>query len=141
MKYYLNNRDNNRSLLSNDFEEFFRPLWGVEGHAMRTDISEKDGNIVLETDLPGMDKKDIGIELNDGYLTISAKREETSDSDEKGRFIRKERRYGSCSRSFYVGTGVEEKDISASYENGILKVTFPTEAQSRKNTAKMIEIK
>ena len=65
----------------------------------------------------------------------------SKESEEKGRFIRRERRSGSFSRSFYVGSGVEETDISASYENGTLKVTFPTEAQARKNSARSIEIK
>ena len=132
MKYYLNNRDNRANLAANDFDEFFRPFWSMGEFSPKTDIREKDGSVIIETDMPGFDKNDISVELSEGYLTVS---------EEKGRFIRRERRSGSFSRSFYVGSGVEETDISASYENGTLKVTFPTEAQARKNSARSIEIK
>lgn len=141
MKYYLNNRDNRANLAGCDFDEFFRPFWSMESYSPKTDIREKDGNIIIETDMPGFDKGDISLELNEGYLTVSAKKDETKESEEKGRFIRRERRSGSFSRSFYVGGGVEETDITAAYENGTLKVSFPTEAQARKNSAKTIEIR
>ena len=141
MKYYLNNRDNRANLAANDFDEFFRPFWSMGEFSPKTDIREKDGSVIIETDMPGFDKNDISVELSEGYLTVSAKRDESKESEEKGRFIRRERRSGSFSRSFYVGSGVEETDISASYENGTLKVTFPTEAQARKDSARSIEIK
>ena len=97
--------------------------------------------VILLQDVKSVGKKGDMVELSEGYLTVSAKRDESKESEEKGRFIRRERRSGSFSRSFYVGSGVEETDISASYENGTLKVTFPTEAQARKNSARSIEIK
>ena len=139
MKYAITNRNRFGNNLFEDWDKlFFNPF---ETSELKTDIREKDGSVIIETDMPGFDKNDISVELNEGYLTVSAKRDESKESEEKGRFIRRERRSGSFSRSFYVGSGVEETDISAAYENGTLRVTFPTEAQARKNSAKVIEIK
>ena len=72
------------------------------------------------------DKKDIKAELKDGYMTISATTDKNNDEKDKdGKYIRRERYYGSCSRSFYVGENVEESDIKARFENGILKLSVP----------------
>ena len=80
----------------------------------------------LDIDLPGFDKENVQIELNDGYLTINAStNEEKEDKDENGTFLRKERFVGSCRRSFYVGDDVSEDDISAKFENGILSINVP----------------
>lgn len=104
---------------------------------MKTDIAEKENGFELLMDMPGVDKKDIAIDLNNGYLTISASRKEVKNENEKNRFIRKERYYGSVSRSFYVGD-IKEDDISAKLENGILNVSFPKE--NKKEEKKHIEI-
>ena len=88
---------------------------------MKTDIKETEKAFELDIDLPGFKKENVHAELQDGYLTVSANTEtETEDKDEQGTYLRKERFTGSCSRSFYVGD-----DISAKFENGILKVTVP----------------
>ena len=63
MKYYLNNRDNRANLTDNDFDEFFRPFWSMESFSPKTDIREKDGSVIIETDMPGFDKNDISVEL------------------------------------------------------------------------------
>lgn len=94
----------------------------------RTDIKELDGSYVMEAELPGFRKEDIELEVKDGMLTISATHnEETEEKDEKGNYLRRERRYGSFSRRFDVA-GIDEKNITASYEDGILKLTLPKAA-------------
>ena len=93
---------------------------------MKTDVKETDKAYELDIDLPGFDKENVQIELNDGYLTINAStNEEKEDKDENGTFLRKERFVGSCRRSFYVGDDVSEDDISARFENGILSINVP----------------
>ena len=97
---------------------------------MKTDISEKNGEYHFEIDLPGFDKEDISAELNDGYLTVTAKKgasEDEKDADDN--YVRRERYYGECSRSYYVGKNVTEEDIKASFHNGLLKITVPKEVQ------------
>lgn len=112
-----------------------------ESQIMKTDIKEKDGNYILDIDLPGCKKEDIKIELNDGYLTISATiSHESNDSNEKENYIHKERFYGKCSRSFYAGDKVSEEDIGASFKNGILTLTFPKEIVKEETNKKYIEI-
>ena len=75
-------------------------------------------------------KEDIHLELNDGYLNVSASHNTSKDEkDDKGNVIRQERYSGTFSRSFYVGENVKEEDIKASYENGELKITFPKEQE------------
>ncbi|MEA4922323.1 MAG: Hsp20/alpha crystallin family protein [Eubacteriaceae bacterium] len=97
---------------------------------MKTDVKETDNGYDVEIDLPGFKKDDVNAELSDGYLTVTANR--TSENDEKdkdGKYIRRERYQGSCSRSYYVGDGVTEDDIKAKFENGILKMEIPKKDQ------------
>ena len=93
---------------------------------MRTDVKEKDGSYELDIDLPGYNKEDVRAELENGYLTISASTKNDKDEkDENGKYIRRERFYGHCSRSFYVGDAVTQEEIKAKFENGILKLSIP----------------
>ena len=94
---------------------------------MKTDVKETDAGYELDIDLPGYKKEDVKAELKDGYMTISAeKKSEDGEKDEKsGKYLRRERYYGSCSRSFYVGEVVTEEDIKAKFEDGILKISVP----------------
>ena len=93
---------------------------------MRTDVKETDNSYELDMDMPGFDKGDIKAELKNGYLTISASSNRNNDEKDKdGKYIRRERYTGSCSRSFYVGDDVKQEDIKAKFEKGILKVTVP----------------
>lgn len=93
---------------------------------MKTDIRETNDGFMLDIDLPGYRKEDVKAELKEGYLTISAeKRADNDEKDEAGKFIRRERYYGSCSRSFYVGDALTEEDIKAKFEDGILKLVIP----------------
>ena len=116
--------------LFDDFMDF--PFYGSRhgyqnAHGlMQTDIRETKDGYELDVDLPGFDKKDIHLELKDGYLTIKASRNQEKE-DRKNHYLRKERFTGSCSRSFYVGDTVQEKDVHANFEDGILKLSFPKE--------------
>ena len=106
------------------------PLYGKHAkNLMKTDVRETDSTYEVDIDLPGFKKDEINVDLKDGYLTISAaKGVDKDEKDKKGRYIRQERYAGACSRSFYVGD-VDIKDISAKYEDGILKLSMPKEAK------------
>ena len=108
---------------------------------MRTDIKEKDGNYIMDIDLPGTNKEDINIELNEGYLTVSATtNKEVDDSNEKDGYIHKERYQGTYKRSYYAGKNIKEEDIKASYKNGTLTLVFPKEETKKLEQKKFISI-
>ncbi|MGN1295666.1 MAG: Hsp20/alpha crystallin family protein [Bacilli bacterium] len=90
---------------------------------MRVDIKENEHDFQLFVDLPGFKKEDLSIDLTDGYITISAKK--TIEEEEKDKYIRKERFYGTISRSFYVGELIKKEDIKARFDNGVLTLTIP----------------
>lgn len=106
------------------------PLYGKHAkNLMRTDVRETEDTYELDVDLPGFKKDEVTVDLQDGYLTISAaKALDKDESDQKGKFLRQERYAGSMSRSFYVGDDVESTDICAKYEDGILKISVPKTA-------------
>ena len=113
-------------------DEFSRPSKSLVRYnypantVMKTDVKESDGGYDLDIELPGYKKEDVKAELKEGYLTITASKNENNDeADKKGQYIRRERYNGSCSRSFYVGEEVTEQDIKAKFEDGILKVFVP----------------
>ncbi len=115
---------------NNDFDligDMFRDPFFSENESkiMRTDIKEKKDKYLIDIDLPGYEKENIKIELEDGYLTVHANRDTNNEEKEEGKFVRKERYVGSCSRSFYVGDAVEIEDIKASFKNGTLKIEVP----------------
>lgn len=103
------------------------PLYGKHAkNLMKTDVREKDGRYLVSVDLPGFNKDEIKLSLNDGYLTIETnKAVDHNEKDKKGRLVRKERYAGNLGRSFYVGKGVAQKDIQAKYENGVLTISLP----------------
>ena len=119
------------------FDPFFAPFFEEQenecyGHLdMKTDIQDMGDSYKMEVELPGFDKKDLGLNLNDGYLTISAKINRHNDEkDRKGRYIHRERFSGTTTRTYYVGE-IEEKDIKASFLNGVLTVSFPKEDKKK----------
>lgn len=108
---------------------------------MKTDVHEKDGKYIMDIDLPGYKKDDVKISLYNGNLTISAERNESNEEkDAKGNLIRQERYSGSCSRSFYVGDSIRDNDIQASFKDGILTITVPTEEHKEETEKKYIDI-
>ena len=116
------------------FDNFFEP---TVTNQMKCDVYEKDGNYNIEIDIPGFDKKDIRVECENGYLTISAEKNE-EENDEGKNYIRRERRSGSFSRSFYVGD-IDSYKIDAEFKKGTLKVIVPKETEE--TSKKQIEVK
>ena len=129
----------------NLFDEFFNdnfgmfPMWNERNplygkHAknlMKTDVRETEDSYEVDIDLPGFKKDEITVDLKDGYLTIqAAKGLDKDEPDKKGRYIRQERYAGACSRSFYVGE-IKPEDVSAKYEDGILKLSMPKQAKTQ----------
>ena len=110
------------------FDNFVRKYFGNSNAAIpdfRTDIRDAGDRFVLEAELPGFNKEDIKLDVKDGILTISAQHTENKDEkDDKGSYIRRERRYGSFTRSFDI-TGVDDEHIPASYNNGVLELNLP----------------
>ena len=120
------------NLFDDFFDDFIRPVRNTTryntsaGSVMRTDVKESDAGYELDIDLPGYKKENVKAELKNGYLTIGAEsKQENDQKDENGKYIRRERYYGTCSRSFYVGEDVTQEDIKAKFEEGILKVFVP----------------
>ena len=107
---------------------------------MPGNIREEDGYEVI-VDLPGFKKDEIGVELENGYLNISASKGlDKDETDKKGKYIRQERYAGSMSRSFYVGEDLTEEDIHAKFENGILRLDVPKKEAKAVETKKRVAI-
>ena len=109
---------------------------------MQTDVEETETGYEVSMNLPGFEKKDVKAELKEGYLTITASTSQNNDEKDKtGKYIRKERYSGTCSRSFYVGEDVTQQDIKARFENGILKLSIPKkDAKPKVETPNYISI-
>lgn len=123
--------------LDDFFDDFALPKM-AKMELMKTDVYEKGGIIHVEMDIPGFDKNDIKIDVEDGILTIEAEKEESSEDKEDKNYYRRERTYGSFKRQFNVGN-IKENEIDAKFNNGVLKISFPKE--EKKETKKFIEIK
>ena len=125
---------NNFDLFDDVFnDQFFE---GNENKMMKTDIRESENSYTIDVDLPGYTKDNIKVDITDGYLNINAKMEENDDKEEKGKFIRRERFFGECSRSFYIGDDISEEDIKASFKNGILSLEIPKVDETKKEQEK-----
>lgn len=131
-------RNSNLSFFDDFFDGFFTPNKRNQS-CMKTDILENDEGYELHIDVPGFNKEDIKITLDNGYLTIEAK-VELDSKDEKTHYLKRERFVGSSARSFYVGEGIAEEDIQANYDKGMLKLNIPKEGTNVKEK-KYIEIK
>ena len=103
-----------------------------ESKLMKTDIKEKKDKYIVDIDLPGYNKEGIKIEIQDGYLTVHAKVNKEDKEEEKGKFVRKERYMGECSRSFYIGYNIKEEDIKAKFNNGTLTLEIPKKEDKEK---------
>ncbi|MGN0423344.1 MAG: Hsp20/alpha crystallin family protein [Lachnospiraceae bacterium] len=109
------------------FPNVDKVLYGKHAsNLMKTDVKETDSDYEVDIDLPGFKKDEIQMQLENGYLTVSASKGLNKDEkNEDGRYVRRERYAGNVSRSFYVGENVTEKDIHPKYENGILSFKMP----------------
>lgn len=126
------------SLIPRNFylDDIFNDFSSNQSNNMKCDIYEKDGNYHIEIDIPGFDKNEISVECENGYLTITAEKNEENE-DENKNYIRRERTYGKYQRSFYLGD-VDEDAIKAEFKHGILKIHVPK--LEEKDTKKHIEI-
>lgn len=102
-----------------------------ESKIMKTDIKEKKDKYLIDVELPGYQKENIKMDIEDGYLTVHAEIDSDNEEKEEGMFVRRERYLGSCSRSFYVGTEVKSEDIKASFKNGMLKIEIPKKEEKK----------
>jgi len=127
-----------RNMLDSFFRDSeFMPSFQDTNFRMPVDIYEKDGMVTIDFELPGLDKKDINIELEGNNLTVSGKIQKDSEVKEEN-YYRCERSYGEFSRSFTIPDGIKEKDLKATYKDGVLKVTFPKTKEIEKK--KKIEV-
>ena len=147
---------NNKYLAERLFDDFWgdgfptAPMW--TGHdplygkhvknLMKTDVKETGDHYEVDIDLPGFQKDEISVELQNGYLTIqAAKGLDRDQKDQEGRYIRQERCTGSCARSFYVGENLKPTDVAAKFENGILELKLPkADKQIPEKPTTLIEI-
>ena len=123
-----------------DFEEMSRSFWDNNNvSAFRTDITEKDGQYILEADLPGFKKEDISVDIDKDCLTITAEHKSEEKEENADSYIRRERYYGSYTRSFNV-KGIDTEAITAAYNDGVLTLTMPKK-EPEVPAARRLEIK
>lgn len=122
-------RKNDFDLLDDIFRDpFFKHN---ENAIMKTDIKENKDSYSIVVDLPGYDKENIKIDIEDGYLTVNATMDTKNEEKEDGKFVRRERFFGECSRSFYVGDAVETEDVKANFKNGTLNLEIPKKEEKK----------
>ena len=114
-------------------DDMFGDVFFNEGESklMKTDIKEKKDEYIIDIDLPGYEKEGIKLNIQDGYLTVHATVNKEEKDEEKGKFVRKERYSGECSRSFYVGENVTENEIKAKFKNGTLTIEIPKKEEKK----------
>ena len=124
------------------FPEVDKALYGKHAsHEMKTDVKETDSGYEVDIDLPGFKKDEINVQLDNGYLSISAaKGLDKEEKNKEGKYIRKERYAGAMSRSFYVGDALTQEDIKAKYESGILRLSIPKKEAKQVEATKRIAI-
>ena len=124
------------------FPEVDKALYGKHAsHEMKTDVKETDSGYEVDIDLPGFKKDEINVQLDNGYLSISAaKGLDKEEKNKEGKYIRKERYAGAMSRSFYVGDALTQEDIKAKYESGILRLSIPKKEANQVEATKRIAI-
>ena len=125
-----------------EFNRMMRPLYGKHAqNMMKTDVRETDNSYELDIDLPGFKKDEIKVELDNGYLSISAAKGLDKDEEKKdGKYIRRERYAGAMNRTFYVGDNLTQQDIQAKFEDGILKISVPKKDVQQTEQNKYIAI-
>ena len=125
-----------------DFRNIDRELYGKNAaREMKTDVHEHEDHYEVDIDLPGFKKDEITLTLEKGYLTVAAaKGLDKDETTKKGKVIRRERYTGALQRSFYVGDGLTEQDITARFENGVLSLSVPKAEARRVPEKKVIMI-
>ena len=132
-------KNDNYGILDPLFDELF--FGNKNKHeVMKTDIKDEGDHYLMKIDLPEVKKENIKLSLEDGYLIVSAKFDYNNEDKEKNNYIRRERHYGSFSRSFYVGDGVKEEDVKAKLQDGVLSLTVKKDVEASKEEKKYIAI-
>ena len=131
-----------------DFDKYFGDFFGSvpslgnsagDVFAPRVDVHDKAKKYVIDAELPGVDKDNVHVTLEKGVLTIEASMEDETSEEEEGKVIRRERRFGKFTRSFYLGENISQDDIKAKFKNGVLKLEVP-KAEPKQPESKRIEI-
>ena len=124
------------------FPDIDKKLYGKHApHIMKTDVKDNGNTYEVDMDLPGFKKDEIQIQLENGYITVSAaKGLDKDEKDKEGKYVRRERYAGNVSRSFYVGDNVRNEDIHPKFENGILSFTVPKEQKAVEKNSHFIAI-
>ena len=112
-----------RDIFDYFFNDDFIPMLSGNFASFKADIRDTGKEYIIDAEMPGVAKDDIKLDLNDDVLSILVERNDEKN-DEKGNYIRRERRYGSCSRSFRVDN-IKQDGISAKFDNGVLSVSLP----------------
>ena len=128
---YTNNMDH----FFDDIPRFFFTESAERPAAFRTDIQDLGDHFLLEADLPGFQKEEISLDLKGDVLTVTAHHQEEKEAH-TGRYLCRERRYGDFARSFDVSS-VQQRAITASYENGVLKLVLPKKSAVQPESSKI----
>ena len=132
-------KNDNYGILDPLFDELF--FGNKNKHeVMKTDIKDEGDHYLMKIDLPEVEKENIKLSLEDGYLIVSAKFDYNNEDKEKNNYIRRERHYGNCSRSYYLGEDVTEEDIKAKLQDGVLTLNVKKVDPKAKETKKFISI-
>ncbi len=132
-------KNDNYGILDPLFDELF--FGNKNKHeVMKTDIKDEGDHYLMKIDLPEVKKENIKLTLEDGYLIVSAKFDYNNEDKEKNNYIRRERHYGNCSRSYYLGEDVTEEDIKAKLQDGVLTLNVKKVDPKAKETKKFISI-
>lgn len=124
MKNELSNYRTRKDLFDEAFDSFFNPtFFNLDEGTMKTDIKENNNGYTIDIEMPGYQKENITVNLEDGYLTVRAKKKEELNNEQDVKYLRRERSL-SCSRSYYVGD-IDEKEIKAKFDNGVLTLFIP----------------
>lgn len=140
----VKHRNSTPSIFPSLMDELFRPDWmgGIQNSGMTVppvNIRETDMNYEVELSAPGKQKEDFNIEVDNGMLTISSEFKSENTSEE-GKFTRREFQCSSFKRSFTLPETVNEDEINASYESGILKITLPKREEALPKPKRAIQI-
>ena len=141
MKHELS-RNNNYDFFEEAMHAFFPAFYGYSDKRaqkyMRTDIKETKDSYILDVEMPGFEKDEISLDIENGYLTVRAAKSEKEEPDKSHRYVRKERSV-SCQRSYYIGD-ISEDSVKAKYDKGVLTVTLPKKEEERPEPKKVIPI-
>lgn len=118
---------------------FYSAVKKSENFSPRVDVREGDAIYEVSAELPGVSKEDIKVTIREGALTLEAESKQSYSEENDGQLIRQERRYGKYVRQFQLGEEVQESDVSASFKDGILKLTIP-KVEPKKPETREIEI-